>query len=98
MSYCLILQDVVVRKVRDGGFSARVMREILDGCDRVGQDSNHHLHRVGPPDEEMQFDLAVHDEEAPYRHYLFIFSVKYDADEETLHVVNCDYLFEEISE
>jgi hypothetical protein len=48
---------------------------------------------VGPPYEVLQFDVAVQEPGAPAM--LITFTVKYGADEETLHVLGCDRIIVE---
>lgn len=75
--------------------SSHVIREILTGLDVLSVRPADHLIRVGPPDDALQFDLVIRDPDEPSRDYLYTFTVRYAADEETLFVVHCGRMSED---
>jgi hypothetical protein len=51
-----------------------------------------YLDRISEPIDDLQYSFTVLAEGSPPRDYLFVFSVRYRADEETLVISDCDYL------
>jgi hypothetical protein len=92
MSYSARLNDESRRKIGGWKLSSHVIREILDGLDRLALNPPRHLIRIGPPDDTLQFDVAARDPGPPALDYLISLSVRYHADEETLLIYDCDYL------
>src|SRR4051794_27776740 len=92
MSYSVVVDDAVKEKIARWTLSPYVHSKILGGFDDLGSSPRSKLVRVGPPHDRLQHDLVIEDPTPPPRDYLFVFSVLYNADEETLHIVDCDYI------
>ncbi len=95
MSYTVKLTDEVVKKLSGYHLSNHDVREIRSGLDTLQTDPSHHLIRVGPPYEAMQYDLIVTNTGSPRRDSLYSFTVRYGADEETLFVVDCELIVDQ---
>jgi hypothetical protein len=97
MSYSVNLTDPVIRKFNGWRLSSHEFREILKGLDVLSSEPRRRLIRVGPPYDELQYDVIVAGVGSPPRDILYSFTVRYGADEETLFVVDCDRLDEDDS-
>jgi hypothetical protein len=89
MSYYVSLSIEARQRLSSWGLTPSVIRDILDGLDALSDNPRDKLIRVGPPDDEMQYDLMVVDAANPGRDTLFVFSARYSMDEETLHLFDC---------
>lgn len=94
MSYSVRLTDPVLRKLKGWQLSSHEFREVLKGLDALSSETRRQLIRVGPPHDELQYDVIVMGVGSPPRGILYSFTVRYGADEETLFVVDCDRLHE----
>ena len=92
MSYSVELGEQVARKIAGWNLPSHLQAEILKGLDQLALSPNRLLIRVGPPEDSLQYDLVVREPGDPPRDHLFVFTVRYAADEETLLVTNCDRL------
>ncbi len=95
MSYAVAVADPVVRTFVGWNLSSHLQREVLKGLDELAANPTRNLIRVAPPTDALQYDLLIHEPGGPGRDHLFTFTVRYEADEETLHVVECSHYFED---
>ncbi len=92
MTHSVSLDDDVKQTIAGWRLSEHVHRELFRGFDELGRSPSRLLVRVGPPDDSLQYDLAISDPGPPGRDYLFVFSILYSVDEESLSVVKADYI------
>ncbi len=97
MSYSVTLSDESRKKIVGWKLSGHLIREILDGLDRLGDNPSRHLIRIVAPHDVLQYDLVVREPGDPPRDHLFIFTVLYATDEERLIVVACDHDYEDLT-
>src|SRR6476620_4245229 len=95
MSYFVELRQKAAETISGSRPSSHAIREILQGLDRLASNPNQFLIRIGPPYDVLMYDLIVDDPAKPHLDFLYSFTVRYGADEETLIVVDCDLLVEE---
>ena len=91
MRYAVELTKGVVQKIVGWNLSSHLQSEILKGLDRLSVNPRQSLIRVGPPYDVLQYDLAIREPGNPPRDYLFVFTVFYSTDEETLVIPDCQY-------
>ena len=95
MSYSVRLKPEVARAINGLSLPPAAIRELLGAIDDLGRSPTRSLIRVGPPADSLQYDVVIIEDGPERRGHYFAFTVLYDADEETLHVVNLEYLFED---
>jgi hypothetical protein len=78
----------VIKKVAAWRLSSHEIREILKGLDLLASEPRRRLILVGPPYNELQYDVIVAGFGSPPRDVLYSFTIRYGADEQTLFVVD----------
>jgi hypothetical protein len=63
--------------------------------DELSEHPSRHLIRVPSSVHILQTDVVYLDPGPPPRHCPLVLSVRYGVDEETLHIVDCDRLFDD---
>ncbi|MBV8555802.1 MAG: hypothetical protein JO116_09560 [Planctomycetaceae bacterium] len=96
MSYAVELTSPAAAKIAGWSLSRHLQSEILKGLDRLTSNPSQSLIRVGPPHDVLQFDLVVHEPGNPPLAYLFVLTVFYATDEETLVIKDCEYDSQEV--
>ena len=82
----------VPSRCEDAGLEPAVTSTVRSAAvDRLTSNPSQSLIRVGPPHDVLQYDLVVREPGNPPRDYLFVFTVFYATDEETLVITDCEY-------
>ncbi len=95
MSYSVRLVKAARLKVVDWQLPPKGMRAILQRMDELSENPSRHLIRVGSSAHVLEADVVYRDPGPPPLYCLIALSVRYGVDEETLHIVDCDRLFDD---
>jgi hypothetical protein len=93
MSFSIDLPGPIKQKIANWNLSSRLINEILEHLyEELAEKPLAYLHNVPEPAGHLQYSFIVLADGDPPRDYLFEFSIRYRADEETLVIFACDYL------
>jgi hypothetical protein len=94
MSYAVHVPDPVRRKIDGWELSAYLRYELYRRLDEVlAASPTQQLVRVYGTTDTLQYSFVTHDETDPaLRDHLFVFTVRYGMDEETLVICDCEHL------
>jgi hypothetical protein len=95
MSYSVQLAKDARRKIADWRLPKEGMDAILRRMDELSENPGRHLIRVPSSLHVLQADVVYRDPGPPPRDCLIALSVRYGVDEETLHIVDCDRIFDD---
>jgi hypothetical protein len=95
MSYSVQLDEEAQAKIAEWRLPQEGIRAILQRMDELGENPSRHLIRVPSSDHVLETDVVYRDPGPPPPHCLIVLSVRYGVDEETLHIVDCDRLFDD---
>jgi hypothetical protein len=95
MSYSVQLAKDTRRKLAEWRLPKEGISEVFRQMDELSEHPSRHLIRVPSSVHILQTDVVYRDPGPPPRHCLIVLSVRYGVDEETLHIVDCDRLFED---
>jgi hypothetical protein len=95
MSYSVRLDEAAQAKIVDWRLPQEGMRAILQRMDDLSENPSRYLIRVSSSAHVLETDVVYHDPGPPPLHCLIVLSVRYGVDEETLHIVDCDRLFDD---
>jgi hypothetical protein len=95
MSYSVRLARETRRKLAGWRLPKEGVGAILRRMDELSENPSQHLIRVPTSVHVLQTDVVYRDPGPPLRHCLIVLSVRYGVDEETLHIVDCDRLFDD---
>jgi hypothetical protein len=95
MSYSVQLAKAARQKIVGWQLPPEGMRAILQRMDELSENPGRHLIRVGSSVHILEADVVYRDPGPPPLYCLITLSVRYGVDEETLHIVDCDRLFDD---
>jgi hypothetical protein len=95
MSYSVRLDEAAQAKIVEWRLPQEGMRAILHCMDDLSETPSRYLMRVASSAHVLETDVVYHHPGPPPLHCLVVSSVRYGVDEETLHIVDCDRLFDD---
>ena len=95
MSYSVQLAKDAKRKLADWRLPKEGMSAILRRMDELCENPRYHLIRVPSKAHVLEADVVYRDPGPPPRDCLVALFVRYDVDEETLHIVDRDRIFDD---
>jgi hypothetical protein len=95
MSYSVQLAQDTRRKLAEWRLPKEGIGAIFRRMDELSENPSRHLIRVPSSVHVLQTDVVYRDPGPPPLHCLIVLSVRYGIDEETLHIVDCDRVFDD---
>jgi hypothetical protein len=96
MSYSVQLDDEVKRKIEAWGLPKEGIKAILERMDELREMPSRNLLRIESSLHALQTDVVFREPGPPARDYLIVLYIRYGVDEETLSIVDCDRLFDDL--